>query len=174
MSTITETDLIRLHHNQQSWDKRQRFLAYSRQLDPRRQLARAVERHVRALIADRGYIVTKTSHTCNYDLLVQGIRIEVKAARWDGIRYEANLRSNDADALVFACIDSDIHFFVIPFGQVNGKTVIKITRHDPRDYIGQWMTYYDAWDILDDLVRAGRNPWQLDLFQPNVASGFSR
>lgn len=164
MSTITETDLARLHHNQQTWDKRQRFLSYSRQLDPRRALARSVERDVRDRLAALGYIVTGTNHICSYDLLANGIRIEVKAANWDGSRYEANLRSNAADVLILACLDGDANFFVIPFDKVAGKTVIKITRHDPRDYIGQWTPYYDAWDLIDDLIRAGHNAWQLDLF----------
>lgn len=163
---MNESDIQKLHESQQRWDKRQRFINYARCLDPRRALARSIERDVRTRIADRGYSVTKTNHTCNYDLLAQGLRIEVKAANWDGNRYEANLRSNDADVLVFACIDGDIHFFVIPFDQVAGRTVIKITSRDPRDYIGKWMNGYEAWDLLDDLIRAGRNAWQLDLFQP--------
>ena len=160
---MNEQTLAHLHETQQRWDKQQRFINYDRALDPRRTLARAVERDVRDRLALQGHAVSGTSHTCNYDLLADGIRVEVKAARWDGQRYEANLRSNVADILILACISSipnSLFYFVIPFGQVAGKTVIKITSHDPRDYIGQWMSYYNAWDIIDDLVRAGRNPWQ--------------
>jgi hypothetical protein len=164
---MTEDDLARLHLTQQRYDKSQRFTApFERALDPRRVLARRIEQNVRERIESLGLICAKTSHKANYDLLVQGIRVEVKASRWDGCRYEANLRSNDADLLVFACIDGAVHFFVIPFDQVRGRTVIKITRHDPRDYLGQFMRYYEAWDLLDDLVRAGRNSWQ-----PNLLGG---
>lgn len=166
---MTEDDLARFHFAQQRYDKSQRFTApCDRALDPRRALSRRIERHVRERIEVRGIACTKTSHTARYDLLAQGIRIEVKAARWDGCRYEANLRSNDADLLVFGCLDGDLHFFVIPFDQVAGKTVIKITRHDPRDYLGQFMAYYEAWDLLDDLVRAGRNAWQPDLLGGSI------
>ena len=179
---MTETDLARLHLIQQHYDKSQRFTAHcERALDPRRILSRRIERHVRERIEAAGFVCAKTTHKANYDLLVQGIRVEVKASRWDGLRYEANLRSNDADLLVFMCID-DTHpcirdrvysraesvscAFVIPFDQVAGKTVIKITRHDPADYIGQFTPYYEAWDLLDDLIRAGRNAWQPALLAP--------
>jgi hypothetical protein len=166
---MTEDDLARLHLAQQRYDKSQRFTApCPRSLDPRRVLSRQIERHVRERIQAQGLVCTKTNHTARYDLLVQGVRVEVKAARWDGIRYEANLRDNSADLLVFGCLDGELHFFVIPFSQVAGKTVIKITRHDPRDYIGQFMVYYEAWDLLDDLVRAGRNAWQPDLLAPGL------
>lgn len=162
---MTESDLARLHLLQQRYDKAQRFTApCARALDPRRILSRRIERHVRERIQAAGLICTSTSHKARYDLLVQGIRVEVKASRWDGARYEANLHGNAADLLIFGCLDGDLHFFVIPFDQVAGKTVIKITSHDPRDYVGQFMAYYEAWNLLDDQVRAGRNAWQPELF----------
>lgn len=157
---FTELALANFHLHQQAWDKSQRFVFIDRALDPRRVLARQVERAVRDRLERLGFTVSKTFHQCSYDLLVNGIRVEVKAARWDGRRYECNLRSNDADVLVFACIDGDTHFFVLPFDQVKGKTVIKITQHDPRDFLGSLIRWYEAWDIIDDLVRAGRNAWQ--------------
>jgi hypothetical protein len=161
---MTESDLVRLHMAQQHWDKAQRFTAPATYaLDPRRVLARRVERIVRERIEALGIRCAKTGHTRNFDLLAQGVRVEVKASRWDGVRYEANLRSNDADVLVFGCLDGELHFFVIPFDQVAGRTVIKITSHDPRDYLGRFMRYYEAWDLLNDLIRAGRNAWQPEL-----------
>ena len=65
--------------------------------------------------------------------------------------------------LVFCCLDGQAHYFVIPFGEIRGKTVVEITRHDPRDITSRWLRYYEAWDILTDLIRAGRNAWQPQL-----------
>jgi len=166
MFSFSDDGLAEMHMANRKLDNRVRqaiLFGAGRRLDPRRVLARQVEHQVRERVAARGIAVTGTRHTERFDLLAQGVRIEVKAARWDGVRYECNLRSNDADVLVFGCLDGELHFFVIPFEQVAGRTVIKVTQHDPRDYIGQWMCWFEAWDVIDELVASGRNAWQPEL-----------
>lgn len=157
---ITEEGLRRLHQTEWQWSRRQRFVLAEWELDPRRVLARQVEHLVRDILADRGYVVSGTRHKERFDLLAQGVRIEVKAARWDGEKYVCNMHGNSADVLVFACIDGEAHYFVIPFGEVAGLHMLKISQHDPRDYCGKWMRYYSAWDYIDELVSAGVNAWQ--------------
>lgn len=158
---VTEADLARLHHEAQLWDRRQRYVLDGSH-DDRQPLARRMVHYVREKLTERGHVVTGMRHKAAYDLCDQGVRIEVKVSRWDDreARYEANLRDNNADLLVWGCLDGDLHCFVIPFDQVVGKTVIKITSHDPRDYCGKWMRWYETWDVIDELVAAGYNAWQ--------------
>jgi len=164
---VTETDLARLHNEAWSWARRQRYVFNFAPRDHRNPLARRMVRYVREKLTERGHVVAGMRHKAPYDLCDQGVRIEVKVSRWGDRekRYEANLRDNDADVLVFGCLDGDLHCFVIPFDQVAGKTVIKISCRDPRDYIGKWMRWYEAWDVLDELVAAGRNAWQPKLLE---------
>lgn len=165
---MNDDQLTRLHEINHKLDNRVKqaiIFGCDRQLDPRRVLARKMERLARAILAERGFSVAGTRHTENFDLLVQGIRVEVKASRWNGERYICNLHGNDADMLVWACVDGDVHWFVIPFDQVKGLTVLKIQSHDPRDYCGKWLRWYAAWDLLDEMIAAGRNAWQLELME---------
>jgi hypothetical protein len=163
MSSLSEESLARLHEVNRRMDGRVRqalMFGADRRLDPRRILARRFEHEVRAILAGRGLVVTGTRHTESFDLLVQGVRVEVKASRWNG-RYICNLHSNDADVLVWACVDGEAHYFVVPFEEVRGLTVLKIRPRDPRDYCGRWMRWFGAWDLVEELVAAGRNAWQL-------------
>jgi hypothetical protein len=158
---ITEVDLARMHESEQKWDKAQRFrISWTVERDPRRELADQVEAMALDMLAGRGHLCIRTRHKEHFDLLVEGVRIEVKAANWDGEKYTCQLRSNRADVLAWACLDGDAHWFVIPFGEVAGLKALKISRHDPRDYHGKWMRYYGAWEIVDKLVAAGCNAWQ--------------
>jgi len=131
-----------------------------RRLDPRRVMARQIEQLVRERLKLRGYSVTGTPHQAKYDLLVEGVRVEVKAATWNGECYQANLHSNRADVLVWGCLDGALHWFVIPFAEMRGRKKIEISRHDPRDTIGQWLRFYEAWEIIDEFVSVGCNAWQ--------------
>ena len=158
---ITEADLVRMHESEQAWAKAQRFtIPWTVQRDPRRVLADQVEAMALDLLVERGHFCVTTRHKEHYDLLVEGVRVEVKSANWDGHKYSCQLRDNQADVLAWACLNSAVHWFVIPFGKVAGLQVLKISRHDPRDYAGKWMCYYGAWEIVDELVAAGCNAWQ--------------
>ena len=135
-------------------------------LDPRRVMARQVEQFVRERLVERGWHVAGTRHKASFDLLAQGVRIEVKAATWTD-RYQCNLHSNEADVLVWVCLDGTpgyggAHSFVIPFEHVRGRRVLEITQRDPREAL-RWMAFYEAWDTIDALVAAGRNAWQSPL-----------
>jgi len=164
---MDEEAIARLHAKAQADDRRvrQSFVFAIQERDPRRQLADAIELKVKWRLEDLGYLVVAQTHKERFDLLVQGVRVEVKAATWDGEQYQANLHGNQADVLVFACIDGAAHYFVIPFGEVSSLRMLKISSHDPRDYIGKWMRYYAAWELIDELVAAGCNAWQPALME---------
>lgn len=158
----------RLHRLAAEESKRSRYLLQSthkpptRREDDRRRLAREAEDAVADTLKAKGFFVTRAATNAHFDLLVNGLRVEVKASRWSG-RYEANLRDNDADALAFACKNGRLHFFVIPFDAVKGLTVIKVTKEDPADYAGRWSPYLEAWATIDDMVANGVNHWQWPL-----------
>ncbi len=130
----------------------------------RRRLAREAEDAVADRLKAKGFFVTRAAPNAHFDLLANGLRIEVKASTWSGRRYQANLRDNDADLLVFVCKNGRLHFFVMPFDQVKGLTVIKVTREEPADYLGRWSSYLEAWPIVDDLIAKSINHWQKPLF----------
>ena len=173
MSTISEADLERMHQVEWNWSRTQRFVLAKRALDPRWVLARRFERMVHERLTESGLVVSGTGHMERFDLLAQGVRIEVKAAMWDGCRYQCNLHGNRADVLVWGCLDgiegrgnaSPLQWFVIPFEQVRGLSVLKITSRDPRDYVGRWTPFYGRWETIDELVAAGRNIWQPGLME---------
>jgi len=122
--------------------------------DPRRGIAIQTERLVMDKLESRGYTVSKTPNNSSWDLWCSGVRVEVKAARWSG-RYQANLRSNDADAVVLACIDSaSVSFFVIPWAEVSGLRVIEIRSRIPSATLSRLARFYEAWDIIDRLVES--------------------
>jgi hypothetical protein len=122
-----------------------------------------MEVEVKERLIDLGYIVTGTRHKEHFDLLVNGVRVEVKAAMWDGKRYGAALRESDADILILGCLGADLAFFVVPFDQVRGLSYVKITSHNPGDYQGRFATFLEAWDVVSAMVQAGVNTWQLPL-----------
>jgi len=145
--------------------------------DPRRLLAATVEADVVARLRARGYHVARTGHNDHFDLFVQqsetlkspasvfpsvcennidhGLRIEVKASTWSSAvhRYQAALRSNDADVLVLGCQNGALHYFVIPFPALRGLTNIAIHSLNPLFYTGRWRRYLEAWPLLDELIR---------------------
>lgn len=135
-----------------------------RKYDPRRVLAGAMETEVKGCLADLGYIATGTSHKAHFDLLVAGVRVEVKASIWNG-RYQANLRDNRFDVLVIGCLGAggDLAFFVIPADQVRGLSHVKITKQDPNEYQGRFAPFLGAWGVIERAIQAGVNTWQMAL-----------
>jgi hypothetical protein len=168
---MVEADLARLHQREQAWDSRQRFVFAWNDVvhDPRRRLANAVELEVWAKLEARGLMVGRRArHKEHFDLLAQGVRIEVKAAVWGGEKYLANMHDNQADVVVMACLDTcelglvTPRFFVIPFEAVGQRTIM-IRPRDPMCHVGRWTRYFEAWELVDELVAAGRNAWQLPM-----------
>lgn len=161
------TDDEQLHHAAAAQAQRDRFMGHAaasgHKPDERRRFAREVE----ALIANRlrsaGYCVARAGANAHYDLLVNGLRVEVKAAALSGKRYQAALRSNDADVLIMCCRNGCDHFFVMPFDQVRGLTHLKIGAIDPVEYFGRYREFFEAWPVLDAMIGTGENHWQLPL-----------
>lgn len=143
------------------------FNAWARERDPRRELADQVEAEVKVRLQGMGYAVTETGHTAHYDLLAcrdgRAMRVEVKAATWMSGRYSFQLRSNDADVLVMCCRNGQDHYFVIPFGEVEGLTYIKVSSYDPAQYVGKWIKFFEAWSLVDEVAATCKNPFQIRL-----------
>lgn len=167
-----------LHQQHQADSQRARFITRALAHRPvdYKPFAAEIEHTIIHRLLAHGYSVTRAGANAHYDLLVNGLRVEVKAAAYTD-RYQAALRSNDADVLILCCRsprplgeglgvrgdDVTDHYFVIPFDEVRGRTNIKITSADPTAYTGRLRTWYEAWPLIDQLIAAGVNHWQLPL-----------
>lgn len=162
--SITEADLARFFQQIRQEQQRARFVRWGRNVDPRRMLANRIEQQVKARLEGMGYRVSRTGHNERWDLWCEGVRLEVKASHWRG-RYQANLRGNDADLLILACVNGKISFFVIPWGEVAGLAHLAIWSEEPAATAGRWARFYEAWDLVGELVaNPPAGPWQLPLF----------
>jgi hypothetical protein len=114
-----------------------------------------IETAIAARLRESGYRVTHTAANEHFDLLVNGLRVEVKAACASGNRYQAALRDNDSDVLILCCRapspmgegrgEGYDHYFVIPFDEVRGRTHVKISNADPTAYAGRLSRWREAW-----------------------------
>ena len=162
MLTLTDSSLDYMFRCWREQSQRTRYIQLPGE-DPRSALAKLVESKVRDRLTDMGYAQTRTGHNDPFDLMVQGCRIEIKGAMCSTQGYRFNLRGNNADLLIIGCLNSKLHFFIIPFDLMRGISYLKIPSHDPLDYIGRWTTFYEAWPIVDEMVAMARNPWQIQL-----------
>jgi len=163
MDIYTPDEQLHRFHAQQQ--QRDRFIMRSLAVAPvdRKAFAHDVESDIIDRLRENHY-VSRTAANEHFDLLVDGLRIEVKAAALSGGRYQAAMRSNDADVLVFVCHDGEKkHYFVIPFEHVAGLTHIEICNTDPTAYAGWMRRWYDAWHLIDQLIAAGLNRYQMQL-----------
>ena len=160
---MNESDLARFFERERKESQRAKYITLPARKDKRRILANEVEHEAASRLRDLGFHVAKQSHKSHFDILADGMRVEVKASRWDGQRYQFNLHDNDADVILLGCVDGSLTWFVVPFNQVKGKTVVKVSSHDPADYIGKLTMFFEAWDTLPDLAKSARNPYQLNL-----------
>ena len=160
---MNESDLARFFERERKESQRAKYLTLSARKDRRRILANDIEAEAASRLRELGFQVCKQSHKAHFDILADGMRVEVKASRWDGQRYQFNLHDNDADVVLFGCVDGSLTWFVVPFDVVMGKRTIEIRSHDPQDYIGKLTAFYEAWDTLPDLAKSARNPYQLNL-----------
>lgn len=121
-------------------------------LDARRRFGARIVRDVQAELEERGYTVKRMPHNWPHDLEATRDQhcyaIEVKASHY-GRKWQANLRDNSADYLVWACVDPKtghlIGMFVIPWQQVAGRKVLTIARRDVTQYRGVWAPYWEKW-----------------------------
>lgn len=128
---------------------------------------RWIELAVARRMAELGYQVSLTSPLASYDLEVydergRQIRIEVKGALAyrhprRSVRYQANIRNQDFQILIFVCFDGDsFYYFVIPRAAVAGRRNVTIWNQNPARYGGRWAKFYEAWDILEQAIRSSR------------------
>lgn len=126
--------------------------APNRPRDPRKIRAYRAEKAVQVRLEAMGLEVTRTPHNERWDLLANGVKVEVKAASLsaDGLRYQANLHNNAADWLIIECRNGrrDPVYFIVPFALVAGRTVIKITGRDPSKYAGRLAFGLEAWEQI--------------------------
>jgi len=163
MPLYTADEELHRQHTQQSQHDRfvTRYYLTGHKPIERKKFAREVETAIANRLRDDGYSVSRSSANAHYDLLVNGLRIEVKAAALSDRRYQAALRSNDADVLIICCRSADgDHYFVMPFDEARGKTHIKIPNADPTAYAGRLRVWYEAWNLIDQLIARGVNHWQ--------------
>lgn len=128
---------------------------------------RRVEVLAAELLRDRGYVVALTGHKEHWDLWANGARVEVKAAKWDGRRWQWNLRGSLADIYLLACCQGwrVLTWFIVPGDDVGDRRHVAVWNSDPSAYAGQWCAYLEAWDLADMAIEgAGGIPWQMELW----------
>jgi len=98
-------------------------------------LAREAEQIVAERVETMGYQATLTTHKCPFDLWVcnhtgRAVRVEVKLSRYHphkrGGRYQANIRHDQADLLVFIARNGQDWPFVIPMADIAPRRNIAI------------------------------------------------
>src|SRR5512139_54403 len=162
MEIYTDAELLHMQHAAQCKRDRfiMRYLAAPAPAD-RKQFAHDAETAIIDRLRACGYFVVRSQTNAHYDLIVDGLRVEVKSASLSGGRYQAALRANDADVLLFVCHDgAQQHYFILPFDRVRGLTHIEIRNADPAAYRGWMAAWRDAWHLIDNLISRGLNHWQ--------------
>lgn len=166
MNIYTADEQLHMQHAAQC--KRDRFLMHHLAVAPadRKQFAHEDESAIIDRLRAAGHFAVRSAPNAHYDLVVDGLRVEVKTAALSGGRYQANLRNNDADVMIFVCHDGLADFyFVIPFERVRGLTHIEIRNADPNAYRGWMAAWRDAWHIIDQYIARGLNHWQPALLE---------
>ena len=156
MDIYTDAELLHMQHAAQC--KRDRAIMRWLAIQPadRKAFAHDIESAIIDRLRESGRFVSRTADGEHYDLIVDGLRVEVKAASLSGGRYQANLRANDADVLVFVCHDGEQqHYFILPFDRVRGLTHIEIRNADPSAYRGWMAAWRDAWHLIDQYIARG-------------------
>jgi hypothetical protein len=120
-------------------------------------------------LARRGFSVVPRGGPKHYDFLVNGkARVEVKASHYSvrhlsnrTAAYQFSLRRYglmvDEDLLILLCYngssDDPLGAFVIPGSEVRPTLKkISITSKDPAVYTGKWAKWWNAWDVVKDVV----------------------
>lgn len=167
-------DFLRRHH-WWWWHYLNDTLQRQRQREAQR-LAREAEQSIAQHVQAMGYQVNPTTHKAPFDLWVQddlgrAIRVEVKISRYHhsqkGGRYQADVRHFDqADLLVFIARNGKDWPFIIPMADIAPRRHVAIWSYCPADYSGQWASYLNAWDYLQQAIEtAAVHSWQPSLFQ---------
>ena len=161
MNIYTPDELQHMQYAAQA--RRERAITRAMSIRPAefKRFAHDAEADIIDRLRDEKHYVSRAAANAHFDLLVDGLRIEVKAASLRGGRYQAALRSNDSDVLVLVCYDGEQkHYFVIPFERVASLTHIEIRNADPAAYRGWMAAWRDAWYLIDQYIARGLNHWQ--------------
>jgi hypothetical protein len=166
---FSEWDLYRVFQTFDRWDRAARF-GHHRGDNQDRAGHVAFGRRVEVLAADRlrerGYVTSLTGHQENHDVWANGARVEVKAAHFDGRRWQWNLRGSQADVYLLACCQAGrvLAWYVVPGGDVGDRRHVAIWAADLGAYGGLWAPYLEAWELADKVIEGTAAPWQLELW----------
>jgi len=160
-------DLADLRRDQRQREMAARYKCSSPTEANKRFERQAIKRLI-ARLKDFGLNVSQTTHNAHFDLWVGNCRVEFKAARWhkrkSGGRYQANMRGNQADLVVFTAVNGTDHDFIIPHQAIGGRKTLEITSYDVTAYGGQWSPYLGNYDsIIDAAAAEPTTPKQLEL-----------
>jgi hypothetical protein len=178
MKTVSYSDPIdRLHQENDQFLRTQQYRRhYAAEAAKIKKmiLAREAEQFVARQAQSLGYRVNLTTHKCPFDLWIRdntgrAIRVETKISRYNqhkrGGRYQANIRHDQADLLVFITRNGRNWPFVIPMADVVPRNNITIWAYCPGNHIGQWAKYLETWDYLHPAIeRVKPRSWQPSLF----------
>lgn len=125
---------------------------------------RAIGKISQIVKAEFGYRSSRTKANAPFDMVIEGLRVEVKAAAWHdspkGGRYQANIRNHKADLVIFDCINGTDHFHIIPMAVIVPRKALAVWSYDPSASSGQWVGYLENWDYLTEAVAAANSVWQ--------------
>lgn len=151
----------------------QRHLAAGTLLGQRRRAANNLgaegESVIVEMIRQRGLQVNLTTKQCPFDLWVadsqgRAARVEVKTSLYHRGRYQANIRQHTAvDLLIFLAKNGAWWPYLIPIAAIGSHHNIAIWSACPGDYKGQWSSYLNAWQHLEQAITARPQNWQLSL-----------
>ena len=165
---MNEWGLHQFFQQKRQWDKRF-WLANLERFqpgDPRRVLALEAEAAVADRLNELGYRVARPqSKTARWDLLIEGVRVEVKAANWRWREDKGNGRyqwhyHNDADLVILAAKNGRWHFFVLPIEALDGRQFLAVYSKEPELYSGQFRPYLEAWDVVEQVASQVEREYQ--------------
>ncbi len=133
-----------------------------------RHVEQSAQRRLLTLLGEMNLRSNPTVNNAPFDLWVEGVKVELKAARWhnwkSGGRYQAAIRNYEADILIFDCINGTDHWHIIPMADIQPRTSLAVWSYDPEQSSGQWQPYLEQWDYLHQAVEVANHNWQPPLF----------
>lgn len=158
----------RLHQENNQFLQAQRF-RQPRNAHNYLTLEREAQAEIIRQAGQHGYQCSTTAHKAPFDLWIEGVMVEIKAATWHesrkGCRYQANIRNHTADIVIFDCINGAHHLHFIPMIEIIPRRHLAIWSHDPALSSGQWLPFLEAWDYLEQAISQANHVWQPPLFQ---------
>ncbi len=132
---------------------------------------RAVERRavdkVMDLASQLGYRANLTTKNAPFDLWIEGCKVEVKGSKWSEKgrgRYQAAIRNQGCDLLIFDCINGTDHLHFIPSPAIGCRRNIAVWSYAPEESTGQWRPFLEEQQFLHQAIEAANHIWQPPLF----------